>query len=122
MGKKTTAVLGASSNPERYSNMAIRMLKENGHGVIPVHPTEAEIEHLPVASALSKITTPIDTVSIYLNPTRSQLLLEELISVAPRRVIFNPGTESAELTSRLEKAGINCVNACTLVLLRTGQY
>ena len=119
---QTVAVLGASHKPERYSNQAVRMLKEYGHDVIPVTPGRKEIEGLPVVAQLSEIERPVDTLTLYVGPQRSLQLLEAIVALRPGRVIFNPGTESTDLEAALNKAGIAWQHACTLVLLRTGQF
>jgi predicted CoA-binding protein len=119
---KLTAVLGASNTPERYSNKAIRMLVEHGHEVIPVNPAQREIEGLSVASKLSDIEQNIDTVTVYLNPETVDKIVPEIIAAKPRRVVFNPGAESADAEQKLKASGIEVENACTLVLLSTGQY
>ena len=118
----TTAILGASNKPERYSYRALMMLRDHDHEVIPVHPNLREIESIPVFGSLSQITEAIDTLTLYLRPELSEPLAAEIIELAPRRVIFNPGTESAELEEKLNGAGIDTNNACTLVLLQTGQF
>lgn len=117
-----TAVLGASANADRYSNKAIRLLKSYGHQVIPVHPALKEIEGLPVATALSEITVPVDTLTLYVGPERGEPLVAQMVALKPRRVIMNPGTESDLLTRILQDAGIEVVEGCTLVMLKTGQY
>ncbi len=117
-----TAILGASNKPERYSHRALMMLREHDHEVILVHPNLREIEAIPVVSSLSQITAPVDTLTLYLRPELAQPLAAEIIELAPRRVIFNPGTESIELEQKLNAAGITTENACTLVLLQTGQF
>lgn len=118
----TTAILGASNKPNRYSHRALLMLREHNHEVIPVHPKLREIEAIPVVSTLSQITTPVDTLTLYLRPELCAPLAADIIALAPRRVIFNPGTESIELEQKLNAAGIATQNACTLVLLRSGQF
>jgi predicted CoA-binding protein len=118
----TTAILGASDKPDRYSHRAFTMLQEHGHCVIPVHPSLTEIEGVPVVSSLEKITEPVDTLTLYLRPELSEPLAGEMIALGPRRVIFNPGTESDSLAEKLRSAGIETENACTLVLLQTGQF
>jgi len=120
--KQTVAVLGASPKPERYSNKAVRLLLEHEHHVIPVHPVIAEIEGLPVAASLGGIDESVDTLTVYLSPSRSTPLTKELLALHPTRVIFNPGTESLELKQALEQQGIQTEEACTLVLLNTGQF
>lgn len=120
--KQTVVVLGASPKPERYSNKAIRLLQEHGHKVYPVHPAIAEVEGLPVSASLLDINVPIDTVTMYVSPKLSMPIANELIQLKPGRVIFNPGTESPELQAKLAEAGIAYEEACTLVLLRSGQF
>ena len=119
---QTVAVLGASANPDRYSNMAVRRLREAGHHVIPVNPAHDTIEDLPVAQSLGDIADPVDTLTLYVGPQRLAPLTEEILRLAPKRVIFNPGTESKELAAALDQAGIPHLAACTLVLLQTGQF
>lgn len=119
---ETVAVLGASPKPERYSNQAVRLLRQYGHEVIPVNPAQREIAGLPVAAALAAITQPVDTVTVYVSPGHLEPLVDGLLALKPRRVIFNPGAEHPSVAARLEKAGIATEEACTLVLLRTGQF
>ena len=119
---QTVAVLGASANPERYSNMALRRLRDAGHRVIPVNPALAEIEGLPVVKSLGEIQGPVDTLTLYVGPQRLAPLTGEILRLAPKRVIFNPGTESPELAAALDRAGIAHLEACTLVMLQTGQF
>ncbi len=115
-------IIGASDNPERYSHQAQLLLRQHGHEVVPVHPKLAEIEGVPVVADVSAISGPVDTVTLYVGPQISLTLKDKLIALKPRRVIFNPGTENAALEEALTNAGIACEEACTLVLLRTGQF
>lgn len=119
---QTVVVLGASNQPERYSFLALQMLTEHGHRVIPVHPSLTEILGIPVRSSLGKVTEPIDTLTLYLGPERLEKLIPEILELNPRRVIFNPGTESPALQAALTATAIPWIEACTLVLLRTGQF
>ena len=116
------AVLGASHKPERYSNQAVRMLKEYGHEVVPVTPGRAVIEDLHVVPDLGGIEGAIDTLTLYVGPERSAQLQDSILALRPGRVILNPGTESPALEQALTEAGIPWQHACTLVLLRTGQF
>jgi predicted CoA-binding protein len=122
MAAQTVAVLGASNNPDRYSNMAVRRLRDAGHNVIPVNPALEEIEGFPVAKSLGDIVDPVDTLTLYVGPQRSLPMIDAILRLAPKRVIFNPGTESAELAAALDRANIPHVEACTLVMLQTGQF
>lgn len=118
----TVAVLGASTNEERYSFKAVRMLKEHNHRPIPVHPSGHTVDGVATLKSLSDITEPVDTVTCYVNEKISDGEYDRIVSLKPRRVIFNPGAENENLAAKLEAAGIEVVRACTLVMLRTGQF
>jgi len=120
--RSTVVVLGASDKPDRYSNMAVRLLAAGGHRVIPVHPKIKSVEGIPVVPNLVLIKEPVDTLTLYLNPAMSSPMTEAILAVKPGRVIFNPGTESEALRSALDEHCIPWVNACTLVLLQTGRF
>lgn len=122
MELKITAVLGASVKPERYSNKALRMLRQHGHHAIPVHPALAEIEGIDTVRSLAELPHGIDTITVYVSPETSEKMVADFITKAPRRVILNPGAESSLLQAALRQAGIHVECACTLVLLQTGQY
>ena len=122
MSKERVVIVGASNNPERYSHRALLLLRKHGHEVVPVHPTLAEIEGTPVVADVGLISGPVDTVTMYVGAAISAGLQDRLIALKPKRVIFNPGAENALLAEALQKAGIACEDACTLVLLNTGQF
>lgn len=119
---ETVAVLGASPKPERHSNQAVRALVKNGHRVIPVHPLLKKIAGVNAVPALNDIDEEVNTLTLYVGPERGIKLLEEMIDLRPDRVIMNPGTESVELEEQLTTQGIDVLRACTLVMLRTGQF
>lgn len=116
------AVLGASPREDRYSFKAVRMLKEHGFKPIPVHPAGHTVDGIDGFKSLNEITEPIDTLTVYINAGASSAELENILRLKPRRVIFNPGAENSALAKQLQKAGIEVVEACTLVMLRTEQY
>ena len=116
------AVLGASNKPERYSHQAVVLLAQKGHVVYPIHPALAEIDGHRVFKKLADVPVPVHTVTLYVSPALSGGLAGDLLAARPARVIFNPGTENPELEEKLAAAGIAVVQACTLVLLRTGQF
>jgi predicted CoA-binding protein len=120
--KQRVVVVGASANPERYSNRAVRLLVQHGHEVVPVNPGEASIEGLPVVSELAKLRAPVDTMTFYISAKKSLALAESIVKLRPKRVIFNPGAENPALQATLETEGIHTENACTLVLLKTDQF
>ena len=116
------AVLGASPKPARYANQAVRLLLQHGYRVTPIHPRFEEIEGLAVANSLDQVTRPVDTLTLYVGPERLAPQIAELVALEPGRVIFNPGTESLALQQALDEAGIEWLEACTLVMLKTGQF
>ena len=115
-------ILGASERKERYAYKAFATLRKYGHEVVPVHPALRTIEGIEAQPDLESVTGEIDTVTLYVNPSISASLTSSLIALKPRRVIFNPGTESDSLREKLANAGIDSEEACTLVLLETGQF
>jgi len=120
--KQNVVVLGASPKADRYSNQAVRLLVEHGHHVIPVHPAVETIEGLAVTSKLTDVTDNIDTLTVYVSETVSSSLQNDILQLNPDRVIFNPGAENTSLRITLEQYGICAEEACTLVLLKTGQF
>jgi predicted CoA-binding protein len=116
------AVLGASNKPERYSFQAVKLLVEKGHEVFPVNPVLAAVDGIPVFKQLADIPVPIHTITMYLGSERSTELAAAILAARPQRVIFNPGAENPDLAQRLQAGHIEAWNACTLVLLRTGQF
>ncbi len=121
-GKRTTAILGASDDPERYAYKAMERLLEKGHQVVLVNPKLGPFRELPVVDSLADISETIDTVTVYLSAKRSTPLEKELVAMKPKRVVFNPGAENGDLEAALDAAGIPWMHACTLVLLATGKY
>lgn len=118
---KKTVVLGASKNPDRYSNKAVRALVKAGVDTSAVGMHEGVIEGVAITKDFSGLEN-IDTVSLYLGPQNQEIWIDSLLALRPKRVIFNPGTESEKTESTLSKQGIKCEQACTLVLLATHQY
>lgn len=98
------------------------MLLEHGLRVIPIHPALKTVEGIVVVPNLPSVAETVNTLTLYLGPERLEKLVSEIVQLAPKRVIFNPGTESPVVQQALDQAGIAWQEACTLVLLRTGQY
>jgi hypothetical protein len=116
------AVLGASPKPARYANQCIRLLKQHGYRITPVHPRFEDIEDLPVAHGVDAIADPVDTLTLYVGPQLLEPQAEAIVRLRPGRVIFNPGTETPVVQKQLDAAGIEWFEACTLVMLRTNQF
>lgn len=120
-----TAVLGASEDPSRYAYKAMQFLKEQKHLAIPVHPREQTVLGEKVWKSLGDLASAgqkVDTVTVYVNAALTTKLLPDFLKLKPRRVIFNPGAENPGLSQELRSQGIEVIEACTLVMLRTGQY
>jgi uncharacterized protein len=117
--RQVVAVIGASRKPERYAFRAFELLREYGHRPIPVNPAFAEISGQRCYPRVSDVPGPIDTITLYLRKSRSDPLVNEIISAAPRRIIMNPGAENPDLRQRAEAAGIEVVEGCTMVMLRS---
>lgn len=120
MGLKTL-VIGASLNEDRYSNRAIKLLTEYQHEVVAFGLKSGLVSGVTIDTNLIDYDD-IDTVTMYVNPERQKEFYNYIISLKPRRVIFNPGTENKEFQQLLTKEGIQFEEACTLVLLKTNQF
>ena len=118
---KKTLVLGASDNPARYSYLAINRLRANNHPVVAVGRKKSKVVDVDVETE-QKAVGDVDTVTLYLNPTHQKEYYDYIFSLHPKRIIFNPGAENEELVTLAKEKGVQPVEACTLVLLSTGQY
>jgi hypothetical protein len=121
MQKKKTLVLGASEDPSRYSYLAIKKLLAHGHEIVAIGKKEGYINDTKIFTQQQPVTD-IDTVTLYLNPVHQVPYYNYILSLHPKRIIFNPGTENKELASLAKQNNIETQEACTLVLLTTGQY
>ena len=116
------AVLGATNKTHRYSYQAVMLLKEKGHKVFPVHQRVKDIEGIGVYPSIKDINDSVDTVTMYVGKEISDLWADDIIAHRPRRIIFNPGAENSDLEKKARQEGITTLNACTLVMLTTGQF
>ncbi len=116
-----TLVVGVSLNADRYANRAVRMLLANGHEVVALGMSAGETDGVHVQTGQPELDD-VDTITLYLRAEHQNAMADYLLSLKPRRMIFNPGAENASLAARAEEAGIEAVEACTLVLLSTGQF
>jgi predicted CoA-binding protein len=121
MINKKTLVLGASLNPERYAFKAIEKLVKNGHSVWAIGQTPGKVAGINIVTEKIHLED-IDTITIYLNPSHQLEYYDYIIKSKPKRVIFNPETENAELAKILSNNNIYVEESCTLVLLGTHQY
>lgn len=119
--KKTTLVIGASTNPSRYSYVAIKRLVEHGEPVKAIGLKEGIVQGVHILKGQENFDD-IHTVTLYLNPKRQEEYYNYILSLEPKRVIFNPGTENPEFYKMLREKKIEVEVACTLVMLSTDQY
>jgi uncharacterized protein len=118
---KYTLVLGASDNPERYSYLAVNSLRKHGHNVAAIGRKKMKVADVEIENEMLPFKD-IDTVTLYVNETHQKEYYDYIFSLQPKRIIFNPGAENDELFNLAKQKGINVMEACTLVLLSTGQY
>lgn len=119
--KASVLVLGASSKPTRYSYMAIKKLLASKHHVIAVGNREVPDFDVPILTSFPADQI-VDTVTLYLNPERQKPYQDLILGLAPRRIIFNPGTENPDFAQLAQQNGIQTVEDCTLVMLGNGSF
>lgn len=120
---KKTVVLGASTNPSRYAYMAANMLDDKGHEIVPVGIKKGEVAGKEILDLRQKPhIDDVDTITLYIGPQNQKEWYEYMVSLKPKRIIFNPGTENAELMNLARENGIKTEMACTLVMLSVGNY
>jgi predicted CoA-binding protein len=121
MKNKKTLVLGATTNPARYSYLAINKLREKGHDVVAIGNHTGKVKDVEVVSEIKPIDD-LDTVTLYLNANNQKDYYNYIFEQKPKRIIFNPGAENEELERLAKEKNIATQHACTLVLLSTDQY
>lgn len=121
MAAKKTLVLGASVDPARYSNLAVKKLTAYNHPVVALGKKTGNIGNTIIETEKKDLDN-IDTVTLYLNPLHQKEYYDYIFSLHPKRIIFNPGAENEELADLAKEKGIIAQEACTLVLLSTNQY
>ncbi len=119
--EKKTMIIGASAKEERYSNMAVKKLTAYKHPVIALGSRKGKINDVIITTEKPQVND-INTISLYLNADNQENYHEYILSLKPKRIIFNPGAENPVLAKLAADEGIQTVEACTLVMLSTGQY
>ncbi len=117
----TVAILGASPKPDRYAFLAREKLLAHGHEVVGVSPSLPEIGS-PVVRSVSELPLGIDTLTVYVGAKGTEDAAGQILSYGFRRVVFNPGAENPALMAALRERGVDAFEACTLVMLSTGQF
>jgi hypothetical protein len=121
--KKKTVIIGASTNPSRYAFLAANMLTEYGHEIVPVGIKKGTVLGKDILDIRSKpAVTGVDTVTLYIGPDHQPEWYQYILSLQPKRIIFNPGTENEEFEKMAAERDVDTLQACTLVMLRSNQY
>jgi len=120
---KKTVIIGATTNQGRYAYLAARMLTEYNHEIVPVGIKDGAVFGKPILDIFEKpAIKDVDTVTMYIGPQKQPEHMDYILGLNPKRIIFNPGTENDEFIRRAEEKGIEALEACTLVMLRSHQY
>ncbi|MCU0393787.1 MAG: CoA-binding protein [Thermoflexibacter sp.] len=118
---KTTLIIGASENPERYANMAANRLVSKGHPIINLGKKEGIVAGEPIYTD-RKLFDNVHTITLYINPLHQKEWYEYIFTLNPQRIIFNPGTENPELERLAQQKGIETIEGCTLVMLSIDNF
>lgn len=118
---KKTLIIGASPDPNRYAYKAAHMLTGRGHEIVNIGIKKGDVVGVPIEKPAA-IYNDVDTITLYIGPATQPEYFDYIVATKPQRVIFNPGTENRELQRVLDANDINYTEACTLVMLATGQY
>lgn len=120
---KKTVIIGATPNSSRYAFLAAQNLKSYKHEFVPVGIKKGEVLGEPIQQISDKPAIPdVDTITMYVGAPRQEGWYDYLLSLKPKRIIFNPGSENPEFAKLAEEKGVEVVEGCTLVMLRTNQY
>ncbi len=119
--QKRTLVIGASENPDRYSNKAIKKLNANNHPVIAIGLKEGEVDGIKIKKELGS-EQDVHTVTMYVGPKNQSSYFNIIAELKPARIILNPGTENSEIEEMAKANNIEVIHGCTLVMLSTNQY
>lgn len=120
---KKTLIVGATTNTYRYAYLAAQMLTEYKFPFIPIGIKKGEVFGESILDIKEKPGIDgIDTITLYIGPEHQAEWYDYLIGLKPKRIIFNPGTENTEFAKMAEDQGIETLEACTLVMLRTHQF
>jgi len=120
---KKTVIIGATPNPSRYAYLAASMLSQYKHEIVPVGIKRGEVFGKEIKDITKRPDIQnVDTVTLYIGPQHQPEWYNYILSLKPKRIIFNPGTENEEFEKLAEDTGIEALEACTLVMLRTNQF
>ncbi len=112
---KTVAIIGASSNRNKYGNKALRAYRQQGYAVYPVNPKETQIEGVPAYARIADVPVRPDLISVYVPPAVLLKLLPEIAAKGCDELWLNPGAESPEVLAEAERLGLNVIQACSIL-------
>ncbi|MBD3298741.1 MAG: CoA-binding protein [candidate division Zixibacteria bacterium] len=113
----TVAILGASSNRDKFGNKSVRAHAHRGWTVFPINPKESEIEGHTVYKSIKDVPEKLDRVSVYLPAQIAMNVLDDIASMKPDEVYFNPGADDPEVLQKAEEKGLNVIKACSIVAI-----
>lgn len=119
---KTVAVIGASSDRNKYGNKAVRAFRRAGYEVFPVNPSEPEVEGLKVYPTIGEVPEALDKVTVYVRPAVLLKLLPEIAAKGCRELWLNPGTSSDSVLQEVERLGLNAVEGCSIIAIGQSPY
>ena len=120
---KKTVIVGSTPKPYRYAHQAALMLEEREFPFVPLGIQEGAVLGQEILNVYDKpAIDEVDTLTLYVNPNRQKGWYDYLLSLKPNRIIFNPGSENPEFKKLAEAQGVECVEACTLVMLSVGNF
>lgn len=120
---KKTVIVGATTNPGRYAYLAAEMLTDYKHEIVPIGIKQGEVFGTQILNIREKpVIMEVDTITLYIGQQHQPEWYDYLLGLHPKRIIFNPGTENATFERMAEEKGIEAIEACTLVMLRSNQY
>ena len=121
MSNKKTLIVGASTNPDRYAYKAANSLTKHGHEIVNIGTKSGNVAGVEIQKGKPTIAG-LDTITLYIGAAHQPDMYDYLLGLKPKRIIFNPGTENPTFEKMAREKGIEVLEACTLVLLATGQY
>jgi predicted CoA-binding protein len=119
---KVVAVIGASNNPRKFGNRAVRAYRQQGYTVVPINPHEREIEGLKAYASVLDVPGPIDMASFYVHPEVGEQIIGDVAQKGIPEVWLNPGAESDALIARAEALQLRPIVACSIMAIGQNPY
>lgn len=120
--EKITLVLGASPNPDRFAYKAIRSLQRRNIPVIAIGRRDVDLDGLKIKKGMPADIGPVHTITLYMNAKNQKEYYDYMLSLQPKRIVFNPGTTNPEFAELAKEKGIEVIDDCLLVMLNTGKF